>query len=416
MAGIPRDRAFDSSLALLREGYDFIPRRCRRYRTDIFATRLMLRPVVCISGPGAAEAFYADGRFTRRDAMPRSVLRLLQDRGSVQGLDGEAHRRRKAMFMSIVEPERISLLFGIFAQLWRERLPTWGNSEVVVLLDEAEEMLFEAACRWIGLPVVPGEVAERTEAVAAMIAAAGKVGPQNWYASWRRRGVERWLADCVRDRRSGSGSLDGANPLGRIAAHRDHRNELLDPEVAAVELLNLLRPIVAVANYIAFAAVALHQNAEWRARLAGGDDSDLEYFAQEVRRFYPFFPFVAGRAREDFVWSHHRFSRGDWVLLDLYGTNRDTRAWDQADRFLPDRFRTRQPGPFDLIPQGGGDPRHGHRCPGDEVAVGLVKQALALLSGSMRYAVPPQDLDHDLSEFPALPQSGFRIEKVAPID
>ncbi len=32
----------DSTLALLFEGYTFIPKRCQRYRSDIFETRLML--------------------------------------------------------------------------------------------------------------------------------------------------------------------------------------------------------------------------------------------------------------------------------------------------------------------------------------------------------------------------------------
>ncbi len=41
--------------------------------------------------------------------------------------------------------------------------------------------------------------------------------------------------------------------------HRDPYGNLLDPGVAAVELINILRPTVAVARYVAFAAVALHE-------------------------------------------------------------------------------------------------------------------------------------------------------------
>jgi fatty-acid peroxygenase len=32
---------------------------------------------------------------------------------------------------------------------------------------------------------------------------------------------------------------------------------------------------------------------------------------QEVRRFYPFFPFVSGRVLTEFAWRGHRFARGD---------------------------------------------------------------------------------------------------------
>lgn len=42
MAQIPRDKSPDSSLALFLEGYNFTAKRFRRYRSDIFETRLML--------------------------------------------------------------------------------------------------------------------------------------------------------------------------------------------------------------------------------------------------------------------------------------------------------------------------------------------------------------------------------------
>src|SRR3546814_12529269 len=112
MAQMPRDDAFDSTSALLSEGYRFIPERCRRLRSDVFEARLMLRRVVCMSGEEAAGQFYEPGRFTRRGATPRSTLKLLQDEGSVAVLDGEAHRRRKRLFLSMMTPESIRRLGG----------------------------------------------------------------------------------------------------------------------------------------------------------------------------------------------------------------------------------------------------------------------------------------------------------------
>lgn len=102
---IPDDGALDSSLALLREGYRFLPNRFARLGTDIFQTRLMLSGATCVRGPDFAEMFHDGGRFTRRGgAMPITVLKLLQDEGRVQVLDGAAHRRRKAMFLSLMTP------------------------------------------------------------------------------------------------------------------------------------------------------------------------------------------------------------------------------------------------------------------------------------------------------------------------
>ncbi len=104
-SSIPALSAFDSSFALWREGYTFVSSRCEALGSDAFCTRIMLKEVVCIRGRAAAEQFYQPGRFTRRNAIPRTALALLQDWGSVQTLDGEAHRHRKRLFMDMMHPE-----------------------------------------------------------------------------------------------------------------------------------------------------------------------------------------------------------------------------------------------------------------------------------------------------------------------
>jgi fatty-acid peroxygenase len=53
-----------------------------------------------------------------------------------------------------------------------------------------------------------------------------------------------------------------------------------------------------------------------------------------------------------------------------------------------------------LIPQGGGDPRTGHRCPGEQLTVALLS-ALAVRLARMDVDVPEQDLDISLRRIPA---------------
>jgi fatty-acid peroxygenase len=188
--------------------------------------------------------------------------------------------------------------------------------------------------------------------------------------------------------------------------------------VAAVELLNVLRPTVAGALYVTFAALALHQHPrcpeQLRRTLQAGEDAYLGQFVQEVRRFYPFFPFVGGRALREFDWRGHRFPEGTWVLLDLYGTNHDARLWEEPEAFRPERFREGDGGPFSLIPQGGGDHHRNHRCAGEWATVALMESAVRLLTTGMRYEVPDQDLRVDLSRLPAIPKSRFVINSVRP--
>ena len=415
MPQIPRHKTLDSTLALLSDGYTFVPKLCRRYRTDIFETRLMLQPVFCTLGEEAARMFYEPDRFTRAGAIPKPTLKLLQDRGSVQLLDGEAHRRRKRMFMSLMTPAAIRQLAELTEEEWHAATGRWTGRGEVVLLDEAQGILCRAVCRWAGLPLGAVEAERRTREFAAMIDGAGAVGPRNWRGMLLRARSERWGREIVDDIRKGAVKPAEGSAAHVISWHEDSDGQLLDADVAAVELINVLRPTVAIGHYIMFGALALHEHPECRQKLQAGDDEYLELFAQEVRRFYPLFPFAGGRVRNAFSWRGHHFAEKTWVLLDLYGTNHDPRTWQEPETFRPERFRRWDGSTFNFIPQGGGDHHDGHRCPGEWITIELMKRALRLLTTTMRYDVPEQDLRIDLSRMPALPASRFVIAEVRPI-
>jgi fatty-acid peroxygenase len=169
-----------------------------------------------------------------------------------------------------------------------------------------------------------------------------------------------------------------------------------------------------VARYVTFAALALHRYPEVRQRLVSdqADEDYLGWFVQEVRRFYPFFPAVGGRVREEFTWRDLHFAKGTWVLLDIYGTNHDPRIWKDPQTFRPERFRDWNASPYNFIPQGGGDFDLGHRCAGEWLTIEIVKTATRLLLSSMTYEVPGQDLRIDMSRMPAIPESRFVISGV----
>lgn len=412
MTPIPHATRLDHTAAFLSQGYRFISSRCQRYESDLFATRLFLRPVVCMMGAEAAEVMYVPDRFTRRGGLPVTTLMLLQDKDSVATLDGEAHRWRKQMFMSLMTPDRIHQLADQFASEWRHQAGTWTRKKDVVLHDEVEEMLCRAVCAWAGVPLAEEEVAQRTREFEAMIHGSGTVGLRTMRGLLLRQRTERWCRDLVERVRAGRLEVPEESALHLVAWHRDPNGNLLDTGVAAVEVINVLRPTVAVARYVTFAAVALHEHPEWRQILQDGGDEEVELFVQEVRRFYPFFPLVGGRVRQAFDWRDHHFDEGSWVLLDLYGTNHDPRSWDQPDAFRPERFREWDGSPYTFIPQGGGDHATNHRCPGEWITIALVKEAVRLLATEMRYDVPEQDLEIDLGHMPALPNSRFIIRDV----
>ena len=414
----PRLRAPDSAPAFLREGYTFISSRCDRLGADLFRTRIAGRPVVCMRGADAARVFYEGDRFTRRGALPPTVVHLLQDRGSVQTLDGAGHRHRKAMFLDIMNEASVAELVRLFEKYWRQRSAGW-QGRTVVLHREVRIILTAAACEWaVGLPLQEAEVEARAAEFGLMVDQAGSFGPANWWAQLRRRRTERWAGKVISRIRSGAAGVPSGAPAAVIAGHREANGELLPEDVAAVELLNVIRPVVAVDRFIAFAGTALVEHPEWRARFAAADaaaSTDLGPFAQEVRRYYPFFPAVGGVVRKEFTWNNHTFTPGNWVLLDIYGTNHDAALWPDPEAFHPERFRTWNGDPNTLIPQGGGQAANGHRCPGEGITLELVKSSVLLLARSP-WKVPAQDLTISLSKLPSIPRSGLLLTPAGPTD
>lgn len=402
-AGRARSRSFDDTLSLLRQGYPFISHRSRQLGVDVFDTRLLLEPTTCVTGPAAAEMFYDETRVLRAGAMPSRIRKTLLGRGGVQGLDGAAHRTRKGLLMSVLSSDRTRALAAAVEREWQAAAGRWPGRRIV-LLDEAVAVLTAGVCRWAGVPLPPGDVARRARQLFILFDGAGAVGPRHWRSRRARSETERWLEKLILKARARPDG--GGDALRTIALHRDDAGRLLDRRVAAVELLNLLRPTVAVAIYITFVALALYRYPD---RRPGSDAAERSRFVQEVRRFYPFFPFAAGRASRSFRWHGHYIPEGRRVLLDLYGTCRDPRVWSAPEAFRPERFDGADIGPYALIPQGGGDHYRQHRCAGEWVTIELMKSALDMLLDDVDFRVPGQDLHVDLTRIPTFPASRFVI-------
>jgi fatty-acid peroxygenase len=408
---MPRDSALDSTLALLREGYPFLADRHRALGANVFRLRLMLRDTISLSGEEGARLFYDTRLFERAKAAPVRLKRTLFGPGAVQGLDGDIHRARKAMFLSLMTTENIARLVAGARAEWLSAAAAWRKAaREVVLLDAAGEVLVKAVCAWAGVPLEPGEAERRARDIHCVLEGVGGVGPRHWSGRLARARCDAWMASVLRRARSGELRAEPGSALATVLAHRDPGGGgELDVRTAAAELFNLVRPTVAVNRFIVFAAMALHANPACRGTVAacGADDPYLEWFAQEVRRFYPFFPFVAARVRRDFSWRGFRFAAGTRTLLDLYGTDRDPETWGDPEVFRPERFRTWNGSAFNFIPQGGGEHASGHRCPGEWITVALMKDAARLFTRELRHEVPSQDLSIDLARLPARPASGY---------
>jgi fatty-acid peroxygenase len=411
---IPHDKSLDNSLALMREGYEFIPNRKERYGTELFEARLLGQKVICMSGQEAARLFYDTDRFQRNGAAPKRIQKTLFGENAIQTMDGDAHIHRKLLFMSLMTPPHQQRLARMAMNEWKAAAAEWEkDGGEIVLLDEARVILCRIACAWAGVPLKQEDEKERAEEFADMVDAFGAIGPRHWKGRHARSSSEDWIQGIIEDVRDGKLAAEEGSALHEMAFHKNLDGTHLDSRMAAVELINVLRPIVAISTFIAFSALALHGHPRYKEVLQTGSGSELEMFVQEVRRFYPFGPFLGAIVRKDFIWRDAEFKEGMLVLLDIYGTSHDPLLWKEPFEFRPERFESWDGSLFDLIPQGGGDASKGHRCPGEGITIEIMKASLDFLVKEIDYTVPEdQDLSFSLSRMPTFPRSGFIIRDI----
>ncbi len=408
---MPCDKLPDSSLCLLKEGYSFIQNRCFKHKSNIFQTRLLCKNVICISGKEAAKLFYNQNYFERRGAAPKRVQKTLLGENGVQGMDGKAHLDRKQMFMSIMTDKNLALLKEYTKEQWSYNSRKW-NKKDIVLFDEAQKLMCQVACRWAGVFLKPDEVALRASDLGKMIDGFGAAGPRHWQGRLARKRSEKWIRDVIVLIRTGKMSALKGTAVHTIAWHRNEYHRLLRAQVAAVELLNIIRPVVAIATYITFGLLAMYDNPQCKQKLRSSGREYMQRFVQEVRRYYPFTPFVGAIVKNDFTWKQYSFKKGTLVLLDVYGINHDPAIWENPYEFDPDRFIGWIDDGFSFIPQGGGAYDTGHRCAGEMVTIEVMKESFDFIVNHLTYQVPKQNLKYRLCRIPALPKSRFVMRKL----
>ncbi|NII49774.1 cytochrome P450 [Frigoribacterium endophyticum] len=412
----------DDSLSVLTRGYGFGARLWGRTRSGARAVplRLLGRPALLVRGAEAVELFYDEQRIARHGAMPAVVQQTLFGRGSVHSLDEAEHRHRKATFLDVAyDDEQVARLTPLFDREWRREVDGWLAGGRRSAYDAAVGAFGRASMAWAGLP---GTAAARTRWSARLAQIVDGFGvpysPEYLLAAVNRAWSDRHARRLVEAVRAGALEPDAGTALHEWAWHRDPEGALLPAKLAGIELQNSIRPMIAVARFVAFAAGELHDRPEWRGRIAaeGAERRTLTggplavAFAQEVRRTAPFVPMLPGWARDDVELDGQRLPAGGRVLLDILGTDTDDASWDRASEFDPERFA----GVDDyeaittFVPHGGGDPAAGHRCPGEKLAIAGLAAAVTALSDP-RLTILDEGLAVDRRRLPTKPSSGGRI-------
>lgn len=409
---IPREEGIDHTFSMLREGYMYILNRRQGFNSDIFETRLFGKKVICMGGKEAAEVFYDPEKFKREGSAPRRLIQTLFGKNAVQTLDGEIHNHRKAMFMSLMSPGKIEQLKKIVRDQWNSATGEWEQKKQIIFYEEVQKILCRSACEWAGILISKGEIKNLTNDLRAMYESPAALGPNHWQGRVARIRIEKWIQDLVHKVRDRQIHPSENTALHKFSWERDLNGELLDPKAVSVEVINIIRPIVAISIYINFLLLALHHFPEERTKLIEKGEPYAAMFIQEVRRYYPFFPFLVARVRKNFMWKDYMFKKNTLTFLDLYGTNHDPNLWDNPNIFHPERFTDLNESLFSLIPQGGGEYLKGHRCAGEKITIEVMHESLNFLLNRIDYNVPEQDLSYSLVKIPSIPKSKIILENI----
>lgn len=416
------DALHDDAPAVLTRGYGFGAQIWRRVRAGASSApmRLLGDDTIFVRGAEGVDAFYDQNQVKRHGAMPAIIQETLFGHDSVHSLDGEEHHHRKSTFVDVAyEDAQVERLLPHLEKEWRQELEAWASGGTRTAYDAAVGALGRAIMRWAGLPGTADAKTRWAARLAQIVDGFGVPYSPEYLLAWiNRRWSDRHTQELVEAVRAGTLESAEGTALHEWAWHRDPKGVLLPARTAGIELQNSIRPMIAVARFVAFAAKNLHDHPEWRERIAAetAERGSLvsgplaTAFAQEVRRTAPFVPMLPGLAIADIELDGQRVEAGGRIVIDILGTNTDERSWERAGEFDPERFV----GVEDyeaiktFIPHGGAAVASGHRCPGEKLAIAGLAAAIASLSDP-RVTIEGTGLGVNLRRLPTKPASGGRV-------
>ncbi|WP_224976229.1 cytochrome P450 [[Mycobacterium] nativiensis] len=331
--------------------------------------------LVVVVDPALAKSVYTS-RPDALGAIQPNLSRLLGS-GSVFGLEGADHRRRRKLLAQPFHSSNMKHYERIVEEETLREIVNWPESESFATLAPMKRITLNVILR----AVFGAEGAEFDELRAIIVPWArlgarlsvlpiprrtfGRYTPWGRLADWRRkydavidRMIDNAMSDPALTERTDIFALllcsryDDGSPMSR----RDIRDDLLTLLVAGHET---------TATTLAWVFERLSRHPAVLAALAAEadtDDTELRHAAiYEVQRTRPVIDFSGRRVRVP------EFKLGEWVLPQGYSIivsisqcHANPDAFSDPDRFDPRRYIDGKPSPFAWIPFGGGT----RRCAG----------------------------------------------------
>lgn len=401
----------------LKPSYTLLQEARDEANAPVVKVKALTKEVIAIYGKKAAEIFYDPQNFKREGAMPEVVLNTLFGQGGVQTLDGEEHHHRKKIFMDLMTPQRIDVYHDILDKKMTAAFE--AEQGTFDLFSLSRRVLFAAVTEWAGInldDLSEEEIDDLSKYQISMISTSFTSPGEHIKGISDRKKSEKWAQTLIKEARENPVPGKENVALYAFAEATDLEGELLPVEVAAVELLNIIRPTLALTVWAALMGHALFSQDNIYNELKSDFDRLQDSFIQELRRYYPFFPMLPAISLQEVEVDGYIIPEDSWVALDIYGTNHDSRHIENPETFKVDRYVDNAKDisyeeEYSMIAQGGGDFRSMHRCAGEWITLHTLRVLSDHLVNKFDFTIPDQDFEIALDQFPTYPKNGVLLFK-----
>jgi cytochrome P450 len=422
------------SIALLKDNRGFFLSRFQKYG-PVFKTSFAFQKVVCFVGHGALTFFYDPEYFAREGANPNPIKALFNN-DAVPLIDGEPHRVRKALYLSIMGRGAMEPFLPQIQNACERFLQSWERKRDFVWQTENEYLgLGLSNLLMLGEETGSADATQKDviDTYIAGMAALPIPLPFTKYgrALRARDKMLKWVrqAMATHRQRMQPGQQPIHDVLTSLLRANDEAGRPLTDQVLETDGMHVYFSIYtgwAVQLTWLCMSLGLDRRVMRRARNEVAEHSPsglvtpealnampyVRRVTQEVRRLNPVLPVTfQALVKKTCAFNGYQIPAGWTAIASVYATMQDPAIFVAPDTFDPDRFAPDPPMPIPpnaYVPHGGGDPLW-HKCLGQDASNLFLELMTVLLLRCYDWDIPEQDLSPKPGSLFSVPKSGLQV-------
>jgi unspecific monooxygenase len=398
----PSTSSAQQALQWIGRPYTFL-RECQARFGDTFT--LDLGPQghwVLFSRPESIRAIFTGDPQILHAGKGHAVLRGFLGPGSLLQLDGDRHLRERKLLLPAFHAARMPQYASVIRDVARNATHGWQPDQPVVMHEVMQRISLRVMLHAV-FGLREGDLMRELEDNVLAFLGNSKFnlaflgtmqkdlsGTAAWQTYWKTfERIDQLVLELVRARRCGD-AADAADVLAMLLLARDEQDKGFSDTELRDELVTLLvTGFETTATALAWAFYWLHRHESelerLRAELTSSDATRsaeaaaklpfVDAVCRETLRITPVIPLVARQVQSAFRVDDVEVPAGTTVAACIYLAHHRPQTYPDPDRFMPDRFLTREYTPYEWLPFGGG----ARRCLAMPLALMEMKVVLATI-------------------------------------